>query len=77
MGIISRVTSALIWVITVATLLISLLITTHEPPSTPLPWIQVKSVPQGVVSLEKLESSLQGVIDLGMIQGFRVLGFRV
>ena len=33
--VISRVISPLIWVISIVTLLITLLITTHEPPSTP------------------------------------------
>ena len=33
--VISRVISALIWVRSIVTLLISLLITTHEPPSRP------------------------------------------
>ena len=33
--VISRVISPLIWVISIVTLLITLLITIHEPPSTP------------------------------------------
>ena len=34
--VISRVTSPLIWIVTTVTLLVTPLITTHEPPSTPL-----------------------------------------
>ena len=43
--VLSGVISPLVWVITIVTLLITLLITTHQPPSIPGPLLQG---PQGI-----------------------------